>query len=204
MNPSWVVHKFGGTSLADAERYRHVISVLRAEPGARKAIVVSAMSKVTDALIAIVELAKLQRDEYLERLEELRTRHLQTVDALLPNDAREPIAAVVESDFKDIKEILRGVYLSRGCSDGTMEFVVGHGELWSAQLLNAYLNSEGLVSTYLDARKVLTVEPGDNGISVDWKRSQLQTTVWLDGLTPNAFASEATDWIVITGFVAST
>ncbi|MDQ2919902.1 MAG: bifunctional aspartate kinase/homoserine dehydrogenase I, partial [Verrucomicrobiota bacterium] len=69
-------------------------------------------------------------------------------------------------------------------------------ELWSAQMLDAYLNSEGLCSTYLDARKVLTVEPGDNGISVDWKRSQAQTTAWLDGLT--------SDWIVITGFIAST
>src|SRR5664279_5407058 len=117
MNLPWVVHKFGGTSVADAECYRHVVTILRKESGARNAVVVSAMSKVTDVLLEVVELAKRQRDEYLGRLEELRARHLQTVEALLSAEARKPIAKVIESDFKDIKEILRGVYLSRGCSE---------------------------------------------------------------------------------------
>ncbi|MGZ5537901.1 MAG: amino acid kinase family protein, partial [Chthoniobacterales bacterium] len=61
MNQPWVVHKFGGTSLADAERYRQVVTILRSENGARKAIVVSAMSKVTDALLDVVQLATSQR-----------------------------------------------------------------------------------------------------------------------------------------------
>ncbi|MGZ4965858.1 MAG: amino acid kinase family protein, partial [Chthoniobacterales bacterium] len=196
MNQPWVVHKFGGTSLADAERYRQVVTILRSENGARKAIVVSAMSKVTDALLEVVQLATSQRDEYLGGIEALRARHLQTIDQLLPADARGPIVAAIESDFKDIKEILRGVYLSRGSSNGTLDFIAGHGELWSAQLLNAYLNSEGISASYLDARKVLTVEPDDGVVRVDWKRSQTQMANWLDGLT--------SDWIVITGFVAST
>ncbi len=195
-NLPWVVHKFGGTSVADAERYRHVVTILRKESGARQAIVVSAMSKVTDALLEIVQLATAQRDEYLSRVEALRARHLQTIDELLPPDARAAVSAVIESDFKDIKEILRGVYLSRGSSNGTLDFIAGHGEVWSAQILNAYLQSEGFDSAYLDARKVLTVEPDDGVVRVDWKRSQGQMCAWLDGLT--------SDWIVITGFVAST
>ena len=173
-NLPWVVHKFGGTSVADAERYRHVVTILRKESGARQAIVVSAMSKVTDALLEIVQLATAQRDEYLSRVEALRARHLQTIDELLPPDARAAVTAVIESDFKDIKEILRGVYLSRGSSNGTLDFIAGHGELWSAQILNAYLQSEGFDSAYLDARKVLTVEPDDGVVRVDWKRSQGQ------------------------------
>ncbi|MGZ5023584.1 MAG: bifunctional aspartate kinase/homoserine dehydrogenase I, partial [Chthoniobacterales bacterium] len=196
MNQPWVVHKFGGTSLADAERYRQVVTILRSENGARKAIVVSAMSKVTDALLEVVQLATSQRDEYLGGIEALRARHLQTIDELLPPDARAPVVTAIESDFKDIKEILRGVYLSRGSSNGTLDFIAGHGELWSAQLLNAYLNSEGISASYLDARKVLTVEPDDGVVRVDWKRSQTQMAEWLECLT--------SDWIVITGFVAST
>ena len=51
----WIVHKFGGTSVATAERYRHVAKVLSERPEARKVVVVSAMSGITNTLIRAVE-----------------------------------------------------------------------------------------------------------------------------------------------------
>ena len=196
MSARWEIHKFGGTSLADAAKYRRVAEIMQAEMGEQKAIVVSAMSKVTDALIELVDLAKTRNDAYLTRADVLRARHREVVEALLPSERRQALFDLLESDFNDIKDVLRGVYLSRTCSDRTLELVSGHGELWSAQLLNAHLNAIGLPSTCLDARAVLTVEPGDTLVSVDWERSKSQTADWLKAL--------GTDWIVITGFVAST
>lgn len=196
MSSPWVVHKFGGTSLADADRYRRVASILRTEDGERKAVVVSAMSKVTDGLVELVELARSRNDGYPVRLEALKARHVQTGEELLPGDRRQIFFDALESDFKDIEELLRGVFLSRTCSDRTLDLITGHGELWSAQLLNAYFNSEGIDSSYLDARSLLTVEPGENAVLVDWSRSQAQTAQWLAGLTSK--------WVVVTGFVAST
>ena len=195
MNP-WVIHKFGGTSLADADRYRHVVEILRAQNGSRKAIVVSAMSKVTDGLLEATRLAAERDESYLARLASLKTRHVEAAQSLLGPNALTSFSDQLESDFKDIAEVLRGVYLSRTGSDRTLELVAGHGELWSAQLLNAHLNEQGIGSTYLDARTVLTVEPGESAVSVDWEKSRAQMAGWLSGLT--------TDWVVITGFVAST
>ena len=194
MSGPWVVHKFGGTSLANAGRYRQVAAILRAEEGKKKAVIVSAMHKVTDALIELVELAKTRDDAYLARVDALRSRHVEAVEALLPLEQQ--FLDVVESDFKDIKEVLRGVYLSRTYSDRTLDLIAGHGELWSAQLLNAHLNASGITSSWLDARTLLVVEPGDTMVSVDWARSQSQTAAWLKDLK--------TDWVVITGFIAST
>lgn len=197
MSPSWVVHKFGGTSLADAERYRNVAGIMRAQEGARKAVIVSAMAKVTDALIELVDLAKGRDDAYLAGVEALKKRQVETARALLPSERdQQQFVDVLESDFKDIKEVLRGVYLSRTYSDRTLELIAGHGELWSAQLLNAYLNSAGIESNWLDARTVLTVEPGEASVSVDWERSKSQIAAWLAQLKAN--------WAVVTGFVAST
>ncbi len=196
MSSQWVIHKFGGTSLADAALYRRVAEIMQGESGDKKAIVVSAMSKVTDALIELVDLAKTRNDGYLTRADALRARHCEAVEALLPPERRQPLFDLLESDFNDIKDVLRGVYLSRTCSDRTLELVSGHGELWSAQLLNAHLNAIGVPSTCLDARAVLTVEPGDATVSVDWERSRSQTAEWLNAL--------GTDWVVVTGFVAST
>lgn len=191
-----MVHKFGGTSVANAERYRQVAAIMLAESGEKKAIVVSAMSGVTDDLIEIVALAKTRNDAYLTRADELKARHVETVDALLPQEQRQPLFDTLKSDFKDLKELLRGVYLSRTCSDQTLDLISGHGEIWSAQLLNAHLNVTGIASSWLDARTVLIVEPNEASVSVDWTRSQSQTADWLRALT--------TDWVVVTGFIAST
>ena len=53
-----VVHKFGGTSVADAERYRHVAQLLLARDETVQVTVVSAMKGVTDALIGLAKAQK--------------------------------------------------------------------------------------------------------------------------------------------------
>ena len=64
--PRTVVHKFGGTSVADAERYRHVAKLLLARDEEVQVTVVSAMKGVTDALIELCELAAANRPEWHE------------------------------------------------------------------------------------------------------------------------------------------
>ena len=83
MSERWTVHKFGGTSLAHADRYRAACEiVLSQRAGERVAVVVSAMSGVTNALIEAVNLAAAQDDSYLEKLVALENKHLQTIAEL--------------------------------------------------------------------------------------------------------------------------
>ena len=192
----WVVHKFGGTSVANAERYKGVFEVLKKEPDARRAVVVSAMSKVTDALIELVELARTRNDVYLEKLDVLKQRHRSTVDELLPESARSKLFERIDADFKDIAEVLRGVWQVRSSSERIVELVSGYGEIWSAQFLNAFLFSQGIASTWIDARQILVVEPGDTTVAVNWTASQPKLDAWL--------GQNSNPWVVITGFVAST
>ena len=56
-NTLTIVHKFGGTSVADAERYRHVARLLLARDEGQQVTVVSAMKGVTDALIELARMA---------------------------------------------------------------------------------------------------------------------------------------------------
>ncbi len=191
-----MVHKFGGTSVGDAKGYRQVATILRGEKDEKKAIVVSAMGRVTDALIELVDLAKTRNNAYLCYADALKARHVDVIETLLPSESRQSLIDALESDFKDIKDVLRGVYLSRTASDRVLEFISGYGELWSAQLLNAHLNAMGVASSWLDARTLLIVELGDTAVSVDWERTKSQTAEWLKTLSA--------DWVVVTGFVAST
>jgi bifunctional aspartokinase / homoserine dehydrogenase 1 len=194
MSAEWTVHKFGGTSLADADRYRAACEIILSEQsGKRVAIVVSAMSGVTNALIESVNLAAAHDESYLQKLQALEDRHFETIAALeLRNSS--PLSEIVHSDFNALKEVLRGVWITRLASERIIEFVSGHGELWSAQLFHAYLESQDHRSTWLDARKTLVVEPNANTVTVDWQTSKQKLQAH----------SIETDFLVITGYIAST
>ena len=196
MTSTWTVHKFGGTSLAGADRYRAACEILLADrSAARIAVVVSAMGGVTNALIESVTLAAAQDDSYLQILQSLEQRHLQTIAELQLGNTN--LGSTVVSDFNAIKEVLRGVWITRLASERIVEFVSGHGELWSAQLLHAYLDSRSHRATWLDARKTLIVEPNANTVTVDWETSKQKLR------TGQAHCLEA-DFLVITGYIAST
>ena len=194
---AWTVHKFGGTSLAGADRYRAACEIILSQlPGKRVAVVVSAMSGVTNALIDSVNLAAAQDDSYLQKLQTLEDRHLETVAALQLRNA-ESLSETLHSDFDAIREVLRGVWITRLASERIIEFVSGHGELWSAQLLHAYFESCNHRSSWLDARKTLVVEPNANTVTVDWETSKQKLHTWLAN-------SPETDLLVITGYIAAT
>ena len=197
----WIVHKFGGTSVANAAGYGTVAGILATQhrTGERTAAVVSAMSGVTDALIELVEIARTQADSYPAKLEALKQRHLDALAELgLDQTRARELAVTVESDFRNISEVLKGVSIARVASEQIKEFVSGHGEIWSAQFLAAHLSSVGHPATWLDARQVLTVDSEGSQIKVDWTLSQEKLDHWLAGDAPIG------ETIVITGYIAST
>ena len=73
---SWIVHKFGGTSVANSDRYKNVAKLVTASKAHKTGVVVSAMSKVTDALIEVVNSAKAQNPKYTEQLAALKKKHV--------------------------------------------------------------------------------------------------------------------------------
>src|SRR5262249_27525739 len=134
MTSRWVVHKFGGTSVANAAGYQAAARILQSlrQEGDRMAVVVSAMSGVTDSLIELVELAAHRNESYLKKLQTLKQRHLDTMAELgLSPQPQQSLAETLANDFKNIEEVLRGIWITGLPSERTKEFVAGHGELWS-------------------------------------------------------------------------
>jgi aspartokinase/homoserine dehydrogenase 1 len=198
MKNPWAVHKFGGTSVANHDRYKTVVEILKKDSSPLKGVVVSAMSKVTDRLIELVELAKKQDASYLGKLEALKNQHIETVKNLVGESSPllGELTQVFESDEAILRDLLRAVSISRNCAELTLEMIAGHGELWSAQMLNAYMLSKGISSRWLDARLVLVVTHGETGPVIDWEISQKKFDQWI--------AQAKTDYVVITGYIAST
>ncbi|HEX2210397.1 MAG TPA: bifunctional aspartate kinase/homoserine dehydrogenase I [Longimicrobium sp.] len=193
-----VVHKFGGTSVAGAERYRAVADIVQARPEPRRAVVVSAMSGVTDALVRAVEQAGGRDGAYRDVLASVRERHMRAARELLPGAEGEEVLAALERDLADVDDVLRAAWIVRHAPRGAADMVVGLGEVWSARLLAAYLCSRGEEAAWLDARAVLIAEPGEQSARVEWAASQQRVDAWVKarGGLPHT--------LVITGFVAST
>lgn len=193
----WVVHKFGGTSVASAERYRNVAKILADRGESPCAVVVSAMGGLTDMLVGLVEDAAGRAEDLEDQLEAVRARLLGTLDELLdePGALREAFT----QDLSDIEDLLRACWLLRSYSKQTMDLVTGHGELWSAQTLRAHLEETGRRAAWLDARDVLTVDPqGEATPRLRMEQSEQQLDLWLEDELGEA------DVLVITGFIAAT
>lgn len=190
MSRSWVVHKFGGSSVADADHYRRVADVLANAPGERKAVVVSAMKGMTDGLLGLIDQAEAGED-YRAGLQEIESRQLGAFNDLLGSSED-----ALSGNFRDIADLLRGAQLV-GSADGPVRDVVsGSGELWSARLLTAYLISQGLSARMVDAREFLEVASGEMGPVVDWESSSER----LGAIT----SDDDSDYWIIPGYVART
>jgi len=169
----WGMHKFGGASLANAELYRTCGDILIAESvkggtATPTAAVVSAMKGMTDKLIAVVETASKPQGEAAakQKLDDVIQGQIATALELLPGHP-ELAAAITESitkDSEDILALLRSLSLLRVAPNSTMELVAGMGEIWSAQVLCAYLKTKGVPTAWVNAREVLVVEANDHGV----------------------------------------
>lgn len=198
---NWAVHKFGGTSVGNAERYQAVSKIILNDTAfkseLRPAVVVSAMKGVTDGLIDLVGFAR-EKKEYEGALQKIKALHEEAVQALKISE----LLPVLEKDFRDLSEILRGVWLAQSASEKIIELISGFGEIWSAQILTAYFRAQKIDALFLNAREVLIVESGEpnaKSVSVNWSESARKLESWFQKNTVN----EKTI-LVITGFVAST
>ena len=190
--PGLVAHKFGGSSVASAERYRHVAGLLRARPETRQVTVVSAMQGVTDALIALGD-AALTGSDWRPRFEALRDKHLDTVQDLGGFDSGQTHAWLV-ARFEELAALLGAIALLGPGGEAALARVHGLGEVWSAHLLAAALAAQGASSTVLDAREVLVVGRNELGVAVDWAASAARLATWRE--------AHPHPRVVVTGFVA--
>ncbi|MCX7032719.1 MAG: bifunctional aspartate kinase/homoserine dehydrogenase I [Arenimonas sp.] len=186
-------HKFGGSSLADASRIRHVADLLLAadEPG--QITVVSAMQGVTDALIGLAEAATSARD-WRPALLALRQRHTEAARALLGDDA-DDLQAWLKAQVEQLAGLLQATSVLGAPGRPAFERIQGLGEVWSARLLWAHLRSRGADCALLDAREVLRVRHEELGVAVDWPASRDNLKRWR--------AANPSPRVVATGFVAS-
>src|ERR1051326_5740472 len=121
--PTCVVHKFGGTSVADAGCFRNVANIVRALPEEQRLVVVSAMSGITDQLVRAVHVAGKQDLGYRDIMATVAARHRKTIAELLTADEAGRLCEVLTRDLAIIEEVLHVTTVLHGYSRNGLELV---------------------------------------------------------------------------------
>lgn len=154
--------KFGGTSVEDAQAFARVARIVGARRGERPVVVVSAMSRMTDALLRSVEMAAGGDPAgALRSLEEHFERHT-LVARTLPAGARDEFFVELANAERALEELLRCVERGAEPRASLRDQVVSYGECLSARLLAAVLSERALPAAYVDARRCI-ITNADHG-----------------------------------------
>jgi len=156
-----VVMKFGGTSVEDAKAILRTTAIVRGrrERGLSPVVVVSAMAKVTDQLLAAAGAAgRGDKAGALALAARLRNRHIDTAADLLHGDLFTQIEATIRRRFDSLDDLLRGIAAVGELTPRTSDKVVSYGERISSQMVAAAFAQHGLDGAHVDARKCIITD----------------------------------------------
>ncbi|MCR4626654.1 MAG: aspartate kinase [Treponema sp.] len=157
-----IVMKFGGSSVANADRIRHVASIIKEYKEKRPVVVLSAMGDTTDHLLEAADLA-VKGTVDVKNVMEL---HNQTEKELgIKADSLEDLQ-------KELLQLLTGISMLKELTKRTRDYLVSFGERMSVRIMAAYLKKEGIEADYYDAWEIGFVS--DN----NYMSAELDDCVW--------------------------
>ncbi len=134
-----------------AERVKQIVL----DTAEEAVVVVSALSGVTDSLLATAIAAHRGDASYEELFTSLAARHAAQMDRTVLPEKREATAAAVGALLDELGNILRGIFLIRDLSPKTRDTVVSYGERLSSAIIAGMIPGAEL----LDARRMIKTRP---------------------------------------------
>ncbi|GMH06883.1 hypothetical protein Nepgr_008723 [Nepenthes gracilis] len=142
------VMKFGGSSVATAERMRQIADLIRSFLDERAVVVLSAMGTTTNNLLLAGENAVscgVSNVTYIEELRCVKDLHIRTVDELGID------RSVISRHLEDLEQLLKGIAMMKELTLRTKDYLVSFGECMSTRIFAAYLNKIGSKARQYDA-----------------------------------------------------
>lgn len=200
-----IVMKFGGTSVADAQAIKRVMSIVGGRLDKAPVIVVSALSKVTDSLYKICDFAEngdLIEAEML--VENIRDRHLKLIDELIEDEKYSSEARGHTDSLCDNLKKLVDVICDLGeLSERSRARIISTGEYLSSGIICCALNASGISTNFLDARKLIITDENYLKGEPDLHRISLKVPEII-GSAYKALDGTPVSAVITQGFVSAT
>jgi aspartate kinase len=154
-----IVMKFGGTSVQDCTAIDRVAGIVKGRLAQRPVVVVSAMAKVTDQLLAMAKAAGAgDRQGALQICRTLQERHYDTAGELLGTGLFTSFHNELAAAFEALDELLRGIVAVGELTPRTTDHVAAYGELLSSKIVTAAFSARGLDAELVDSRQCIVTD----------------------------------------------
>jgi len=196
-----IVMKFGGTSVGSAERIGQAaqLAVDTANKGHQVVVVTSAMSKVTDSLIAAARQASTGRWDSQIR-QDLFDRHNIVADTLVGGDPprHADVLDALQKRLDRFEKLCFGLSMVHELTPRLLDAISGTGEMLAAPLVAAAIAARGKASQAVDATELIVTTDQYGGAEPLMDETRARTGA---RLRP---AIDRGDIPVVTGFIAAT
>jgi aspartate kinase len=150
-----IVMKFGGSSVESAEAIRHVAATVRDHGGANPIVVVSAMGKTTNQLLALAR-AAVNGAPYEEDLQTLRDFHFDQTQQLVSNS--HTVHEHVRGLFGELEQLLAGLAILGELTPRSQDAIASYGERLSSLIVAAAFCELGLDVAHVDSRDIVVTD----------------------------------------------
>jgi aspartate kinase len=155
-----IVMKFGGTSVADAERIGNVAGIVEQRRSLRPLVVVSALAEVTDLLEAAVTAARESDLEAQETaLADIERRHRWALSGCIRDSGRRhDLSLEIDARFDELRQLLRSIRILGDRSPRSSDAILSFGEILSSRIMAAVMEGEGLDACWFDPRGLVATD----------------------------------------------
>lgn len=158
------VLKFGGSSLADADRFLRAADIIANNAQQEEvAVVLSAPGKTTNKLVAVIDGA-LRNGEAELQISELESSFKELfsgIKAVLPNIDGSDFDNQVKTSLSQLRQFVHGINLLGMCPNNVNARIISKGERVSIQLMKAVLEAKGQAASLIDPIQYLYAQ-GDH------------------------------------------
>ena len=157
--------KFGGASIKNSTNIKKVADILKNIDCNNTIVIVSAIGKTTNAFESIIELYLKDSDQFTNSIIELHNFHINILKELFTEN--HAIYKIIKDDFIEISN-----FFKKNKSPNynfIYDQIISFGEILSSKILNEYLTSIGIKSSYKDVRELIKTDSYYRNSNIDWK-----------------------------------
>ncbi len=154
-----IVMKVGGTSVESAIAIERVAGIVKARADRKPVVVVSAMGKTTNKLLAIAQSAITgKREDYITQIHDLRDFHSREARQVVPLAERAELDRTLDDHFTELTELVKGLAVLGELTPRSIDAISSYGERLSSIVVTLAFRHFGLHAVHLDSRRVIVTD----------------------------------------------
>src|SRR4029079_2263327 len=122
-------------------------------------VVVSAMGKTTNKLLAIASAAiDGDRKEYIQQIHDLRDFHSREARQVVPLADRAELDRTLDDHFQELTELVKGLAVLGELTPRSIDAISSYGERLSSYIVTLAFRHFGMKTELLDSRRVIITD----------------------------------------------